>query len=128
MSHSASSITSTAVAFAAALLLTVGASPAAEREKALYDFTAGNAGARWVAVNDNVMGGVSKGGAQLSGKGTLVFAGSLSLENNGGFSSIRTERKRMDLSGYHGLAVRVRGDGRTYWLTARVRSATWSSR
>ena len=111
------SIRSTAVAFMAALPLLGGTSPAAEREKILFDFAGGKAGTRWVAVNDNVMGGVSKGGPQFPGNGTLVFAGSLSLENRGGFSSIRTDRKRLDLSGYHGLAVRIRGDGRTYWLT-----------
>jgi len=107
----------TAAAFAAALLLTGRPVRAAQTEKVLFDFNSDKPRVNWVTVNDNVMGGVSKGGSQLPGNGTLVFTGSLSLENRGGFSSIRTERKRMNLSGYEGLAVRVRGDGRTYWLT-----------
>ena len=45
----------------------------------------------------------------------MRFTGDLSLENNGGFSSIR-QRVDMDLSEYQGIRVRVRGDGRTYQL------------
>ena len=115
ITHSTRAMSVTAVAFAGALLLTGRSSPASE--KLLFDFNGDRPRTNWSAVNDNVMGGVSKGGHQLPGDGTLVFTGSLSLENNGGFSSIRTERKRMDLSGYDGLALRIRGDGRTYWLT-----------
>jgi len=68
----------------------------------------------WRAVNDGVMGGLSEGGAAWSGRG-LRFAGNLSLENNGGFSSIRKQWK-LDLSGFDGIRLRVRGDGREYQL------------
>jgi len=88
----------------------------ADAGKMLFDFES-DSSQRWTAVNDNVMGGVSQGGASRSENGKLVFSGTLSLENNGGFSSIRTTRNRMDLSEYDGLTVRLRGDGRTYWLT-----------
>jgi len=103
--------------FAWGLLLAARPSPAAGTPKVLFDFDGKKSSTGWVAVNDNVMGGVSRGGHTLTETGSLVFRGSLSLENNGGFSSIRTQRKRTDLSGYDGLEVRVRGDGRTYWLT-----------
>ncbi|MCH1509690.1 MAG: CIA30 family protein [Akkermansiaceae bacterium] len=70
----------------------------------------------WRVVDDGVMGGLSKGNFGVSDGGILTFKGMLSLENNGGFSSIRTERVKMDLSGADGLLVRVRGDGRTYQM------------
>ena len=46
--------------------------------------------------------------------GVLNFSGVLSLENNGGFSSLRTVDGRFDLSAYDGVVLRVKGDGRTY--------------
>lgn len=101
-------------------VLTGQVSRAAEQDKMLFDFTAGSPGAGWRTVNDNVMGGVSTGGHKLSGDGSLLFSGNLSLENRGGFASIRSPRKRSDLSAYDALAIRVRGDGRTYWLTVNT--------
>ena len=70
----------------------------------------------WQIVNDGVMGGLSKGNLSVSDEGILTFQGKLSLENNGGFSSIRTGKFEKDLSAADGLAARVRGDGRTYQL------------
>ncbi|MDB4687440.1 CIA30 family protein [Akkermansiaceae bacterium] len=70
----------------------------------------------WRVVDDGVMGGLSKGNFGVSDEGILTFRGTLSLENNGGFSSIRTEKVKMDLSGADGLLVRVKGDGRTYQM------------
>lgn len=70
----------------------------------------------WEIVNDGVMGGLSKGTVSITDQGTLLFRGTLSLENNGGFSSIRSARVPMDLSGAEGITLRVRGDGRTYML------------
>ncbi len=67
----------------------------------------------WTAQNDNVMGGVSKGGAMVSA-GVLAFTGSLSLENNGGFAQVRIQDLGYDLSGKKGVKLRVMGDGRTY--------------
>lgn len=68
----------------------------------------------WRIVNDGVMGGRSKGSISTTDSGTLVFKGNLSLENNGGFSSLRTEDLGLNLSDSAGLIMRVRGDGRTY--------------
>jgi len=70
----------------------------------------------WRVVNDGVMGGLSKGNFGVSGEGILTFRGMLSLENNGGFSSIRTEKVELDLSDADGLLVRAKGDGRTYQM------------
>ncbi len=66
------------------------------------------------------MGGVSVGGVQRAGDGKLEFAGSLSLENNGGFSSVRSRGPALDLSEFDGLVVRLRGDGRKYSLSVRT--------
>lgn len=70
---------------------------------------------QWRAVNDDVMGGLSQGGGVME-DGKLVFSGILSLENNGGFSSVRTESGAFNFTGAEGIALRVKGDGRIYQL------------
>ena len=88
----------------------------------LFQFS-GPAGAdAWGAVNDGVMGGVSRGGATII-DGVLHFRGVLSLENNGGFSSIRSSGPARDLSPATAIVLRVRGDGRTYRLQVATGAA-----
>ena len=86
----------------------------------------------WKAVNDGVMGGLSQGQATVGESGILRFSGKLSLENNGGFSSIRREVDGGKFVGFDGIVVRVKGDGRTYDLRlitdARVRGMEVSYR
>lgn len=74
----------------------------------------------WRAVNDGVMGGLSQSRLQGTDEGTAVFAGVVSLENNGGFASVRTSLGDVDLSAYDGLIVRVLGDGKRYRLRLRT--------
>jgi len=69
----------------------------------------------WQIVDDGVMGGLSKGNFKSNKKnGSLIFAGNLSLENNGGFSSIRSNSLLVDLSAFKGIRIKARGDGRKY--------------
>lgn len=85
----------------------------------LIDFSPTDSTA-WYSVNDGVMGGISESAIRLTEQETGVFAGVLSLENNGGFASVRGVMARRDLTAYAGLEVRVRGDGRTYQLRLRT--------
>jgi monofunctional biosynthetic peptidoglycan transglycosylase len=75
---------------------------------------------RWPATNDGVMGGLSLGQSEITPEGTLRFFGNVSLENNGGFSSIRSLEEERDLSAYDGILIRVRGDGNRYALNLRT--------
>ena len=94
-------------------------------QRTLFDFGNTNASNGWRAVNDNVMGGVSTGKVSSS-NGTLSFTGVLSLENNGGFASMRSgSLNGLNLSAETGLAFRVRGDGRTYALNINSQ-ASWN--
>jgi len=83
--------------------------------RTLMDFDNGPGEARWVAVNDGVMGGRSSGGPTVA-DGRLEFSGTLSLANNGGFSSVRSVGRDFDLSDASHMILRVRGDGRRYQL------------
>ena len=86
-------------------------------DRPISDFTGDeNSDMRWGIVNDGVMGGLSKGKVSFTDDGTMRFAGKLSLKNNGGFSTVRTGKIKLDLGDSDGLAMRVKGDGRTYQL------------
>ena len=112
------------VLFTAAVLSTmsivVGESSAGEPGQVLFDFDAASDARRWTSVNDDVMGGVSEGAFRVDGKGTMVFYGDLSLENRGGFASVRTEPGKLDLSAASDLVFRIRGDGRSYYCNLYV--------
>ncbi|MGK7311025.1 MAG: CIA30 family protein [Candidatus Longimicrobiales bacterium M2_2A_002] len=92
----------------------------------IVDFTGPDLEAgSWSVVNDGVMGGRSTSRVERTERGTLRFSGHVSLENNGGFASTRTDAVPLDLSSFRGAAIRVRGDGRRYQLRFRM-SGRWS--
>lgn len=88
----------------------------------LIDFSTQSAG-EWVVVNDGVMGGMSSSAIRPSGDGTSVFEGNLSLDNNGGFASVRTAVPEGSLAGFNRLVIRVRGDGKRYQMRLRMSAA-----
>ena len=84
----------------------------------LFDF--GPESEPWTSVDDNVMGGVSSSSGRVLDDGKLVFSGTMSLDNNGGFSSLRSSWAPIDLSGSDGLLIRILGDGNLYRLRIRT--------
>jgi monofunctional biosynthetic peptidoglycan transglycosylase len=100
-----------------ALLLAMNTYAAADR--IIFDFQAATNVATWQIVNDDVMGGVSSSTFRLT-HGVAVFQGEVSLENNGGFASVRSLPARHDLAGCDAFVIRVRGDGRCYKFSART--------
>ena len=84
--------------------------------KVLFDFTGADAAKEWQNINDGVMGGVSEGKFKITDKKTMEFYGKLSLENNGGFASVRTKAKKFGLEKGDTVVAKVRGDGREYTL------------
>ena len=87
----------------------------------LIDFTDAQEIQRWIAINDDVMGGISQSNIELSHTATALFSGQLSLENNGGFASICRRFDKVNLHGCTGAIIKVKGDGRTYQF--RVKTA-----
>ena len=94
-----------------------GSGAEARKTKNLIDFTEPET-QPWMIVNDTVMGGVSSSSMEMADS-VAVFSGTVSLENGGGFVSMRTLVSE-DLSGFAGLELKVRGDGKVYQLRLRT--------
>jgi hypothetical protein len=89
----------------------------------LFDFTHPTIDlqATWGAVDDVVMGGVSESGMRLKA-GAAVFSGNVSIENSGGFASVRTRNfePSLNLNNYQGIELYVKGDGQRYKIFVRT--------
>ena len=84
--------------------------------------------AGWTTINDPVMGGLSTSTVTF-GDGGLVFSGTISLDNNGGFASTRGPQDPgigQRATGATALGVRARGDGKTYVMKVDSAGQPWS--
>jgi monofunctional biosynthetic peptidoglycan transglycosylase len=102
------------------LILTGSFVMAAEMRQLLFDFSGADSAKEWQTINDGVMGGVSDGKFKITNEKTLEFYGTLSLENNGGFASVRTRAKQLGLEKGDFIVAKVQGDGREYTLNLYV--------
>ena len=80
----------------------------------LFDFSKNSNSQDWKIVNDGVMGGLSQATITNEVDGAICFKGTISLENNGGFSSVRYRFSRKDIARYTKLQIRLKGDGKRY--------------
>mmetsp|Transcript_258 Transcript_258/g.331 ORF Transcript_258/g.331 Transcript_258/m.331 type:complete len:179 (+) Transcript_258:1-537(+) len=78
----------------------------------------------WFVVLDGVMGGRSKGDATMTDT-SILFKGKVSLENNGGFASLRTSYEDYDLSSYEKVSVRYRSMGQDFGFTLAKYRQFW---
>jgi len=121
-----SSVLSCGVGILALLYSTLGTlEPDKLEALTLNSFNAASTDFGWYVQNDNVMGGRSEGGFEIS-SGQLVFSGNTNT-NGGGFSSIRTQILKLDLSAYTGIRVKVKADGRRYTWGIQT-DARWRGR
>jgi len=98
-----------------AVVFALGLLPShAEPVKVLFDFADPAAMRGWQVKDDGVMGGRSQGNLARDPAGHLIFRGEVSLENNGGFSSIQNNFDPLDVSAYQHAVIRLRGDGKDY--------------
>jgi monofunctional biosynthetic peptidoglycan transglycosylase len=109
--------------WATTVVLTLCSQVATEQTlRPLFDFAGPEAAQQWQAVSDGVMGGVSDGRFKITAENTMEFFGTLSLENYGGFTSVRTKPADLDIKAGDTIVVRVKGDGREYVLNLYTKS------
>ncbi len=80
----------------------------------IFDFNKNSNISDWEITDDVVMGGESNGQFLLDNNGNGVFKGDVSLENNGGFSSVKYKFKPKNIEGYTTIVLKLKGDGKTF--------------
>jgi hypothetical protein len=80
----------------------------------MFDFADPTAANAWQAIDDRVMGGVSSSTLRHHPAGHAVFEGTVSLERNGGFASVRSSPGERGLPGARSCQIEVRGDNKLF--------------
>jgi hypothetical protein len=89
----------------------------------LFDFEDSASVAEWYAIDDAVMGGISRSRLRHDPGGFAVFEGVVSLDRGGGFASVRSRPRDLGAAGAGAYVLEVRGDGRRYKLSLRTDEA-----
>jgi len=93
----------------------------------VYEFQKNSNPRDWNIVDDVVMGGRSNGRFTINSEGKGVFSGSVSTENNGGFSSVRYQTAKIKTTPDSKLVLHLKGDGKAYQLRIKDRVNTYYS-
>jgi len=93
----------------------------------IYDFSKNSSPKDWRIIDDGVMGGLSQGSFLIDAAGNGVFQGDVSLENNGGFSSVRHQFEKIKVSQNSKVLIRLQGDGKSYQFRVKDKSNTYYS-
>jgi NADH dehydrogenase [ubiquinone] 1 alpha subcomplex assembly factor 1 len=81
----------------------------------------------WVIVNDGVMGGKSVGDFSLTPEGHGAFIGTISLQNNGGFSMVRHSFEATPVKGFTKIVLKVKGDQKQYQFRVKANAQDYYS-
>lgn len=93
----------------------------------IFNFSEKSGTDQWRIVDDVVMGGRSSGNFKLSATGTGLFSGNVSLENNGGFSSVRHNFNKKDLTGCKKFVLKIKGDGKKFQFRTKTNARDYYS-
>ena len=86
----------------------------------LFDFAAPRAVQGWRAIDDRVMGGVSRSRLRADAQGHAVFEGEVRLERGGGFASVRSPAGAFGVADASEVVVEARGSGGPFKLALFV--------
>ena len=93
----------------------------------IYDFNKNASPRDWRIIDDGVMGGLSQGKFSIDPDGNGVFAGTVSLENNGGFSSVRYQFDKIKVTKDSKVRIRLKGDGKEYQFRIKDKTSSYYS-
>ena len=93
----------------------------------IYDFNKNSSPKDWRIIDDGVMGGLSQGKFSIDPDGNGVFAGMVSLENNGGFSSVRYQCEKNKVTKESKVHIRLKGDGKEYQFRIKDKATSYYS-
>jgi hypothetical protein len=93
----------------------------------IFDFNKNSSVSNWVVVDDVVMGGRSNGNFHLNNEGKGVFSGKVSLDNNGGFSSVRHGFNKLNVEKFKSIVLKIKGDNKNYQFRIKNKSSDYAS-
>ncbi|MEB8346600.1 CIA30 family protein [Flavobacteriaceae bacterium KMM 6898] len=93
----------------------------------IFDFNENSNLSQWTVLDDVVMGGRSSGAISINSEGYGVFEGRVSLENNGGFSSVLYQMKTVSVKGYSKCVIRLKGDEKNYQFRIKSKNEDYYS-
>jgi len=93
----------------------------------IFNFNKNSSISNWIVVDDVVMGGKSNGNFQLNKGGKGVFSGKISLDNNGGFSSVRYGFNKLNIEKFKSIVLKIKGDGKNYQFRIKHKSSDYAS-
>jgi hypothetical protein len=88
----------------------------------IFEFSKQSNISSWRVVDDVVMGGVSSGNFEINEKGNGLFTGKISLDNNGGFSSLRYRFDKINVEKFSKVILKIKGDGKKYQFRVKDNS------
>lgn len=95
--------------------------------KMIFDFNKESDVQDWNVVDDVVMGGLSSSQFKLNSDGLGEFVGHVFLANNGGFSSVRYQFEKTEVTKYTRIKIRLKGDGKNYQFRVKNKSNDYYS-
>ena len=98
-----------------------------EKMNSIFNFSKTSKIDSWKIVNDDVMGGISSASFDLNSEGNAEFKGTVSTANNGGFASVRYRFNSKDITGKTTIAIRLKGDSKSYQFRLKSKSNTYYS-
>ncbi|MGB2232783.1 MAG: CIA30 family protein [Flavobacteriaceae bacterium] len=81
----------------------------------------------WTIVNDDVMGGRSQSDFGMNTDGYAEFSGTVSLENYGGFASVRNRLHASNLNDNKHVLLFLKGDGKNYQFRLKHKKSDYHS-
>ena len=90
-----------------------------QNKKVIFEFDKSCNIDAWQVVDDVVMGGKSNSEFSLNEDGNGFFKGTVSIENNGGFSSIRLNVNKIETTSNKTILLKLKGDGSVFQLRVK---------
>lgn len=95
--------------------------------KLIFDFNKNCNIQEWEIVNDVVMGGKSSSDLSLNSDGYGCFEGNISLDNNGGFSSVHYKFPKISVKENTKVLLKLKGDGKNYQFRIKTNTGDYYS-
>lgn len=97
------------------------------KSQLIFDFNHDSNITGWKVIDDVVVGGRSNGKFKMDSDGNGVFFGDVSLDNNGGFSSVRYQFEKINITKDSKVLIRLKGDGKEYQFRVKSNRNTYYS-